>query len=306
MDKRKAGYNLDAMPASSAMQLHPTRPPMDAKIIARRVFDGDILLFSQTAAAQTLLRQVRRIVRGYFELPNPLRAHEVYSPADFLRRAEQAQKEVNSDACKSYFAAVLESLGLPLPPLYWDTLGLRVAPPMQQRDVKKRGFRSYVPVHRDTWGAGFQSQINWWSPLWPLTAHRTMGFYPSYFRRPLSNNTAEWSFRDYLASRRQTKTGRAAKYPSAPRALAAPDESPVPLLLLPSEWACFSSAQLHSSIINTTALTRFSLEIRTLDLRDLQKNRGAPNVDNNGADLLTGLFSSVKNGAPLKDKWRRN
>lgn len=291
------------------LSLSKTHPPIKTTALARQVFAGTLLHFSSTPQTRILLRKVRGIIRKCFDLQNPLHAHQVYTRAVFLRRAEQAQKRVNSSECKPYFAEVLQSFGLPLSSIYWDTLGLRVAPPVRhRRDIDNRGYRSYVPVHRDTWGAGFQAQINWWSPIWPLTAKRTMGFYPSYFCRPLPNSTAEWSFRDYLASRRNAQAnqkGRAALYPSAPSATAMPDESAVPLLVPPSEWACFSSAQLHSSIMNTTTLTRFSLEIRTLDLQDLRQGRGAPNVDNDGKDLLYGLFSSALDGSPLKDKWQR-
>ncbi len=236
-------------------------------------------------------------------MPHPPFAHREYSRAEFLRRAETAQRRVNSAECKPLFAAALDAAGATKKNLFWDTLGLRVAPPLLGADDwNRRGFRSHVAVHRDTWGAGFQAQMNWWTPVWPLAARRTMGFYPSYWTRPLPNTSAEWSFREFLASRKRASGGRAAAYPSAPRALSEPDENAAPLMMHPGELLCFSSAYLHCSIPNATSLTRFSLEIRTLHLDDLRKRRGAPNADNAGADLLAGLFSAVADGAPLKSR----
>jgi hypothetical protein len=41
----------------------------------------------------------------------------------------------------------------------------------------------------------------------------------------------------------------------------------------------FSAAQMHSTVPNTTNLTRFSIDFRTVDARDTSQMRGAPNID---------------------------
>ncbi|MBE8158914.1 MAG: hypothetical protein HAW59_05935 [Betaproteobacteria bacterium] len=285
--------------------LPSVRPPLDAKQTGARVFAGELLLFPPAPAIKKLLARVRQIARESFSCAHPPHAHRIYSRAEFLRRAETAQKRVNSPECKPLFAEVLAENGIAADGLFWDTLGLRVAPPVKNAaDFNKRGFRSHVAAHRDTWGAGFQAQINWWAPVWPLAARRTIGFYFSYWTRPLPNTTAEWSFKEFLESRKKSADGRAAKYPSAPQSKTPPDETPLPVLIKPGELLCFSSAHLHASVFNKTPLTRFSLEIRTLHLEDLQRGRGAPNVDNESRQPLLGLYSSVKNGAPLKEYWR--
>lgn len=286
---------------NSFVALTPARTPMAAAEIGANVFAGKLLLFARSPEMRALNARVRRIARECFAMSHPPFAHREYSADEFLRRAEIAQRRVNSEECKPLFAAALEGIGAAKTNLFWDTLGLRVAPPLRDSD-ERRGFRSHVAVHRDTWGAGFQAQINWWSPVWEISARRTMGFYPSYWKRPLPNTSSEWSFREFLASRKRASGGRAAAYPSAPRALAEPDENAAPLMMKPGELLCFSSAHLHSSIPNTSALTRFSLEIRTLHWDDLQKGRGAPNADNASADLLAGLFSAVADGTPLKSR----
>lgn len=288
-----------------ALPISHASPPMSATAVGQRAFSGEILLFSGLSAMRDLNARVRTIAREEFGVSHPPHAHRLFGRAEFLRRADAAQKRVDSEECKPLFARVLEQAGIDCADLFWDSLGLRIAPPVRSdEDIAKRGFRSHVFAHRDTWGAGFQAQINWWSPLWPLSSRRTFGFYPSYWRKPLLNTTKEWSFADYLASRKQATTGRAAAYPSAPRALAEPDEKSVPLLMRPGELLCFSSAHLHGSVANSTSLTRFSLEIRTLRLADLEKGRGAPNVDNESEPKpLRGLFKAVVGGTPLKERW---
>ena len=287
------------------MPLDHIARPLSAAEVSRRAFGGGLLLFAPSAAARRLLKKTKAVCRECFDTDYPPHAHRAFDGREFLRRAEAAQKRVNSSECKPLFAEVLAAMGLDADELYWDSLGLRVAPPMQSaEDFARRGFRSHTRAHRDTWGAGFQAQVNWWSPVWPLSARRTMGFYPSYWRRPLENSSGDWSFKDFLASRKQCKDGRAAAYPAAPQPLRPPDETIAPLQMRPGEWLAFSAAHLHSSIANATSLTRFSLEIRTLRWDDLRRKKGAPNLDNESVrQPLPGLFSSVQNGAPLKHRW---
>jgi hypothetical protein len=41
----------------------------------------------------------------------------------------------------------------------------------------------------------------------------------------------------------------------------------------------FSAAQMHSSVPNTSGVTRFSIDFRTVHLDDATAKRGAPNID---------------------------
>ncbi|MDM5147715.1 hypothetical protein NQX30_04950 [Candidatus Persebacteraceae bacterium Df01] len=276
-------------------------PPLPARKLNPRIFNGDYLLFSHLPAIRRFNTTVRNIVRDAFATNYPPQAHQQHQRDNFLCCAESAQQQVNTSDCKQLFADVLRNVGLSTEGLFWDTLGLRVAPPV---NFHHGGFRSAVGVHRDTWGAGFQAQINWWAPLWPLAQNRTMGFYPRYWRQPLTNTTAEWSFKDYLKARQQAKNGRKAAYPSAPQALVVPDDKIIPLIMRPGQLFCFSAAHLHATIPNTSSLTRFNIEIRTLCLDDLQQNRGSPNTDNNSRHPLPGLFSAVNDNSPLKTYWQ--
>jgi hypothetical protein len=41
----------------------------------------------------------------------------------------------------------------------------------------------------------------------------------------------------------------------------------------------FSAAQMHSSVPNTSGVTRFSIDFRTVHLGDVVAKQGAPNID---------------------------
>ena len=273
--------------------------PMSHRVLSRRVFAGDMLCFDKLQTMRPLVRAARDAARAAFAPAHPPRAHRVFAKEEFQSRAAQAQKTFNADA-KKIFGEVLREIQLPVDDMYWDTLGLRVNPPQK---TNCGGFRSAVSAHRDTWGAAMQAQINWWSPVWPLAAKRTMGFYPSYWSRPLENTTGQWRFADFLAARKKCAPGEAAAYPSAPKPLQQPNESPVPVLINVGDLLVFSSAHLHSSIANQTALTRFSLEIRTISGDDLRTKRGAPNVDCQSHPPLCRLFRGIIDGAPPPESY---
>ena len=259
--------------------------------IGRRVFDGDILIFGadSPAGGAPLLRAARKLCRETFETSAPQKAHRLFPRDEFLARAAQAQKTFNTDPYRALFADWLRALGIDAAVLLWDTLGLRIAPPTQ---THSGGFRSTTPVHRDTWGTGIQTQINWWAPIYPLSPRRTMAFFPDYWQKPLANTTAEWSFEEYMKNRRRNmQNGKAADYPSVPQATEQPTSSPVPLMMQCGELAAFSAAHLHCSIANRTDMTRYSFEIRTLN--PTHECAGAPNADCHSHPPLVRLFKPV-------------
>ena len=273
--------------------LHFVGRKMDYGSVGDRVFAGELLHF---AGGHPFVEAARALCREVFDTANPQQAHQQHEPEEFLRRSGIAQQAFNTGKYKGLFAEWLRAAGVDTAELYWDTLGLRVSPPTPSH---AGGFRSHVGVHRDTWGAGIQSQINWWAPIYPLAAGRTMGFYLDYFDKPLGNTTAEWSFREFLASRKRTDKARAAEYPSAPRATERPRAALSPLRVDCGGMVAFSSAHLHSSIRNRTSLTRFSFEIRTVSKDDINRGRGAPNADCESKEPLYRLYRAVADDQPL-------
>ena len=44
--------------------------------------------------------------------------------------------------------------------------------------------------HRDTWFSAPPCQINWWLPVYDISAENTIAFYPRYFREPVAELVA--------------------------------------------------------------------------------------------------------------------
>lgn len=279
------------------MLITKVQTPVASSELSSRIFAGELLVFSPSSM-KTFLHQARAMIAEVLETDNLLQAHKSYNEKQFFAKTKELQAQFNQKNYKDIFASCLQELQLPIEKMFWDTLGLRIVPPSHSHTG---GFRSHIAVHRDTWGSGLQSQINWWAPLYKITKENSFGIYPSYWKKSLKNTTNQWSFQDYLVSRKKQKTGKAAEYPSAPTALEEPKEQIKPVVIEVGELLAFSSAHLHGSMKNTTQQTRFSMEIRTLNTQDLQSGAGAPNIDCKSKPLLR-LFRSIsKNEALLQN-----
>ncbi len=267
--------------------------------LSTAVFTGKIIQFS--SSENTLIAAARDLCCNIFECDNPTIAHRLYPKDDFLLRAKKAQDSFNTPFYRGLFINWLQSFGIDHKDLYWDTLGLRIAPPIS---THQGGFRSLVKVHRDTWGTGIQTQINWWAPIYPLANGRTMQFFPDYWQKPLKNTTGDWSFEEFLAHRKQTQaTGKAATYPSVPFATETPTTPSHLVKIDCNDLLAFSAAQLHSSVPNKTSLTRYSFEIRTIHPT---QTKGAPNCDCLSSPPLTRLFRSCINHDKKLCDWENN
>ena len=72
------------------------------------------------------------------------------------------------------------------------------------------------------------------------------------------------------------------------------DESEVVKVMLePGDVLSFSSAHLHGSVPNSSKLTRYSVEMRTINHKDLEAGREALNVDNEATELMYNWFKRI-------------
>src|SRR5262249_3543710 len=99
----------------------------------------------------------------------------------------------NSGEAKRLWRGLFEAVGLDPHTALRDRLMLRFQPP-RLPSGERPWARSTAPVafHRDTWGTNRYAQVNWWAPVYPITAGRTFAFLPELFARPLKNNSSEF------------------------------------------------------------------------------------------------------------------
>ncbi len=259
---------------------------------AEILFRGDLIIYRNVNTMQPLIEYSDNLLKHALHGLDPTSAQTSLEPEDFLEKTGKVQTVFrNGQKPKDLFFCVLEECGVDLKVSYYDHFPMRIVP----FDTTHNGaHRAAIGHHRDTWGSNLSSQINWWAPLYELEAERTIAFYPYYWSHPIGNNTDTWRFEQYLEKRKLALAERRSAYPSAPSPTEIIDESGVVKVVLePGEVLNFSSAHLHASVPNSTRKTRFSVEMRTINLYDIQSGREAPNVDNAGIEPMYQWFKGI-------------
>ncbi|WP_119167664.1 hypothetical protein [Algihabitans albus] len=278
--------------------------PLSDALRGPRLFAGEVLIFRQVPAAQDLVALALRRLRSCFpETEDPATAQRVLAEAEFLKRVVALTAAWRKDPEVTVaFARLLTALGCDPAETYVDDFYLRTQPSQLGRTHRRT---KPLHAHRDTWGSNLTAQVNWWLPVTPLTAGRTLALFPRYWAEPIANDSADWDWEELKAARRRARdAGRDpdAAYPTLPQPLEPVAEGEA-LLVLPEvgDVVAFSAAQLHASVPNHTGVTRFSLETRTVWTADLEANRGAPNLDGRAPRVPREWFRRLADGSSLAD-----
>ncbi len=254
------------------------------------VYAGYLLVFKDVGSMTELCALVDELIREVFGGFDPVRAQFELEKHDYLRGVEALQKHFRTrEQTKRLLLAALESAGVDPRRVFWDRPHLRVSPhgdEHEDRRTAKLGF------HRDTWSSNVYSQTNWWAPIYPITAGRTIVFYPEYWQKPLKNTSADWDLEKIRAGESGVPV---VPEPSEPVSTA----SELRVVVEPGDLLCFSGAHLHASVPNATGVARFSVEVRTADAEDEASGRGAPNLDGEAPRVPLEWFRRVMDGMPL-------
>ncbi|MGI8910216.1 MAG: hypothetical protein ACR2JR_06645 [Rubrobacteraceae bacterium] len=261
----------------------------------RIVYDSDLLVFKAVSPMKELCAFADDLIRNSLDTGDPVMAQYEMDRDDYLSRVETLQKRFREHGdAKGLFLATLESTGVDLDRVFWDWLYLRVLP---SGGEYASGRAAKLGFHRDTWASNVYSQTNWWAPIYPITAGRTLAFYPDYWSRPLRNTSGAWDLEEVRARRRAGEPVALVPEPDEP----VDTSSELRPVISPGDLLCFSGAHLHASVPNATGLARFSIEARTVDAEDTALNLGAPNVDGEAPRVALEWFRGARGGASLAD-----
>ena len=232
---------------------------------------------------------------------DPVRAQFELDPKDYAERIDGLQKRYSKgEVVKSLFREALEHVGVNLGKTCWDLLRLRAFPHNEKPTENGIGR---LGVHRDTWGSNVYAQTNWWAPIYPITAGRTIAFYPAYWSHPIGNTSASWSLEKVRAARRAGDNS----VPLVPELVEPVDTaSELRVVMEPGDLLCFSGAHLHVGVPNSTGMARFSIETRTVDAEDAASGIGAPNVDGAASEEHPEWFSHIKDETMLSESIQRH
>ena len=130
-----------------------------------------------------------------------------------------------------------------------------------------------------------------------------MAFHPQYWDHAVSNGSADFNYYEWNS----TSRANAAQHIKSdtrpqPKPLEPIQLDPqVRLVTEPGGCILFSAAQLHSTVPNTSGHTRFSIDFRTVHLKDLQNRIAAPNIDSEPLGTSLRDFMRGSDLTPLPD-----
>lgn len=242
------------------------------------VYGGELFLLPASPSSLWLVESVKQALLELFHPVSDLRKiHEEYPAETIYRNMICLRKKISDpEYSKTFIAAITQPFGLPPEQTAFDPLRLRWNAPTEVFDEDA----VYSALHRDTWYANPQCQINWWIPLFEVSKEQAFSFFPTYFNQPTPNTSHHFDYERWSTEIgfQSDKNTAAENYPTT---TTRPPES------ARSGFSCgagnillFSGAHLHRTAHNTSDLTRFSIDFRTVDLEDKLHGHGPPNMDN--------------------------
>jgi len=269
-----------------------------------RIYAGDILRFDGIPALTELVAFTRAFLEEALFPHAPTLIHEELSHEAQVETFGATAREFGQLAeVKRLWQSVFESVGLDPMAIARDRLALRFQP-HQPRGPRLRRAPSTATIafHRDTWGTNLYAQTNWWSPIYPISAGRTMALYPTLWSRAVRNSSAAFDLAAVIARRRAGGRDAITSDEAIPHPLE--DVQPAlgnPVVIDPGTVIAFSGAHAHAGVGNETGVTRISLETRTICIADFRGGKGAPNLDGSAPWMALRLFRRVADGAKLED-----
>jgi hypothetical protein len=254
-------------------------PKMSDDSRRQELYRGAIVVHSPGPSALALCRLARELVEEAFRPLDPLTLHQTLPAekcAEILGMVKP--KFIHHPDAKRHIRGMLSDLGCDPAKTYFDVPRLRTAFP---GDYLKSGIAYAFHAHRDTWYSAPFCQVNWWMPVYEVNADNCMALHPRYFSQPIKNGSSQYNYHKWNAESRYN----AAKQVKLDTRVQPHAEEPLELepeirMVCPVGGAYqFSAAQLHSTAPNTSGVTRYSVDFRTVHLDDVMNRVGARNVD---------------------------
>ncbi|MBP7283382.1 MAG: phytanoyl-CoA dioxygenase family protein [Leptospiraceae bacterium] len=239
------------------------------------IFQGKILLFENCKFAKLLKDFAVSFLKENLKTEDLQNFEHQVSKDEFYKILSTLKKTFsNLQTAKIFIKDILNELNFPIKNTYFDLLRLRnITSYMHLVEDAKPAFA----IHRDTWYANPETQINWWIPLFDVNAYDTFAFYPKYFTKAVKNNSHEFNYDIWnnTGGFQSSLENRTRIFPELKEKIDFTDE--LKISCHAGDLLVFSAAHLHGTRPNTTGQTRFSLDFRTVEIDDIL---GAPSVDN--------------------------
>jgi hypothetical protein len=272
--------------------------PMSDDERRKRLFAGDLFIYSATPASLELCAFARELATAAFAPHDPRDAQHHLEPHRFVEILAGLKPEfINHPQCKKLLPGVLADIGVDLDQTYFDVPRLRT----MTSQYLNAGLTLQFDPHRDTWFSNPACQVNWWIPVYDVTENSVMTFHPRYFAQGVKNSSSIYDYDEWLATGRVDAVKLVEK-DDRKRSVAEEEVEITPdirVVTPPGGIMVFSGAHLHSTVPNTSGRTRFSIDFRTVNRRDVEQGASAPNADSEATGTTLGDFFRSTDLEPL-------
>jgi hypothetical protein len=264
----------------------------------QKLYEGHLFVYSPRPSLLALCDFARQLTEQAFGSIHPTLAQHHFAPEDYARVLSRLKSTfINHPHSKLLVQRILAEMGCDLDKTYFDLPRMRTS---TSHSYLTTGISYSFDPHRDTWFSAPLSQLNWWLPLYDIEAENCLNFYPEYWERTIHNESAGYDCRQWRAESERLHTTGQPDVRKRPCPLESVESAEQLRLLCPvGGLILFSGAHLHGTVPNTTGLTRFSLDFRTVHLGDVATHVGAPNLDSQCTGTLLGDFLHPVSLAPL-------
>jgi hypothetical protein len=248
---------------------------------ARRecLYDGDLFVYSPRPSTQALVEFAAGMAEEAFGSLEPETAqYEMSVEAYAALLADLKPRFIHHPESKRLIVEMLIDLGCDPEKVHFDVPRMRTS---TAQGYLTTGIAYAFHPHRDTWYSAPFCQLNWWLPIYPITADNGLAFHPRYWYTPVKNGSGVYNYAEWNATSRKiaaSQIGTDTRVQPKPEEEVELDPQVRPLCE-PGGIILFSGAQLHSSVPNTSSKTRFSIDLRTVHVDDAAAGIGAPNID---------------------------
>ena len=252
---------------------------MDDESRREEIYSGQLFVYTPRPAALALCAFARELAEAAFAPLDPRTAQFELSVGRFAEiLSELKPRFIHHPRSKDLTRQLLVELECNPDETYFDVPRLRTS---TSDDYLSTGISYAFHPHRDTWYSAPQCQINWWLPVYDVSRDNIMAFHPRYWHCGVRNGSGEYNYAEW---NRTSRMSAAQHIGSDTRRQPKADEplelDPQVRIVTPVGGVlAFSGAHMHSTVPNSSGVTRFSIDFRTVHLADVKALRGAPNVD---------------------------
>jgi hypothetical protein len=243
------------------------------------LYRGSLFVDAYSPAVLGLCQFAQELIEATFHPHDPLTVHHKLPVERCVELLAGLKPEfIHHRKSKELIQRILLERGCDLDNTYFDVPRLRTAFPS---DYLSSGIAYAFHPHRDTWYSAPFSQINWWLPVYEFSPDNGMAFHPQFWDSAVPNNSNSYNYYEWNRTSRQNAASHIktdTRIQPRPQISLKPDPQ-LRLVVNVGGVMSFSAAQLHSTVLNTCDVTRYSTDFRTVNLDDLRNRRGAPNVD---------------------------